>query len=368
MKLLSKPGAAAPPPLAEAPSTAEPEETRRLNPLEQAGWDNLVRSHPGSSFFHGTAWARVLQEAYGYRPFYFAAFDAQRLLTLLPVMEVSSWLTGRRGISLPFTDECPLLSSYATIPSDLFEQVMACGRARGWRYWQGRGGRKLFSWAPPSVTFFGHMLDLSMGEERLFAGLQSPVRRAIRKGEKEAVTVEMAQSLEAVQSYYSLHCATRRRHGLPPQPFAWFRNIHRHVLAEKLGQVVLAKLGSRPVAGAVFFHLGDKALYKYGASDPAFPHLRGSNLVIWEAVKWYSRNGYRQLDFGRTSKTNDGLRRFKLGWGTEEHLIEYLKYDLGKRAFVAEKDEAEGRHNQLFRRLPLFLSRMIGACLYRHCA
>ena len=25
---------------------------------------------------------------------------------LLPLMEVDSWLTGRRGISLPFTDEC----------------------------------------------------------------------------------------------------------------------------------------------------------------------------------------------------------------------------------------------------------------------
>jgi len=365
MKLLSKPTAAAPPPATKDPV---PEETRRVNPLELPAWDNLVRSHPGSSFFHGTAWAKVLQDTYGYRPFYFASFDAQRLLTLLPVMEVSSWLTGRRGISLPFTDECPLLSSFATAPSDLFEQVMACGKARGWRYWQGRGGRKLFSWAPPSVTFFGHTLDLSMGEERLFAGLQSPVRRAIRKGEKEAVTVEMAQSLEAVQSYYTLHCATRRRHGLPPQPFAWFRNIHQHVLAEKLGQVVLAKLGSQPVAGAVFFHLGDKALYKYAASDPAFPHLRGSNRVIWEAVKWYTRHGYRQLDFGRTSGTNDGLRRFKLGWGAEEHLIEYLKYDLGKRAFVTEADEAEGWHNQVFRRLPLFLSRMIGACLYRHCA
>jgi hypothetical protein len=345
-----------------------PEPTRRLDPLELAGWDALVRSHPAASFFHGTAWARVLQETYGYRPFYFVASDAQRLLTLLPLMEVDSRLTGRRGVSLPFTDECALLSSFATTPSELFEQVMACGKARGWRYWQGRGGRELFNWASPSVTFFGHTLDLSLGEERLFKDLLSPVRRAIRKGEKDSLTVELAQSLEAVRDYYRLHCATRRRQGLPPQPFAWFRNLHQHVLSQQMGQVVLAKLGSRPVAGAVFLHLGDKALYKYSASDPAFQHLRGSNLVIWEAIKWYARHGCRQLDFGRTSKTNDGLRRFKLGWGAEEHLIEYVKYDLRKRAFVAEADEANGWHNPVFQRLPLFLSRAIGACLYRHCA
>jgi hypothetical protein len=368
MKLLPEPATVAPPSPPDLAVMPAPETTRRLNPLEVPGWDALVRSHPEASFFHGTAWAKVLHATYGYRPFYFASFDAQRLLTLLPLMEVNSWLTGRRGVSLPFTDECPLLSSFATTPGDLFEQVMACGKARGWRYWQGRGGLKLLTWAPASVTFFGHTLDLSSGEGRLFANLQSPVRRAIRRGEKEALKVELGQSLEAVQAYYALHCATRRRHGLPPQPFRWFRNLHEQVLAEQMGQVVLAKQGDRPVAGAVFLHLGNKVVYKYAASDPAFQHLRGSNRVVWEAIKWYAREGFRQMDFGRTSRINDGLRRFKLGWGTEEHRIEYVKYDLRKRVFVTESDDANGWHNHVFRRLPLFLSRTIGVCLYRHCA
>jgi hypothetical protein len=310
----------------------------------------------------------VLQEAYGYRPFYFASFDSHRLLTLLPTMEVNSWLTGRRGVSLPFTDSCPPLVSFATAAAGLFDQVKACGRARGWRYWQGRGVRQLFNSAPASLVFYGHTLDLSVGEDQLFANLHSAVRRAIRKGRKDGVEMEFSQSLEALKAYYSLHCLTRRRQGLPPQPFRFFESIHRHVLSPNLGQVALARCGGKVIAGAVFFHLGKKTIYKYAASDTAFQSVRGSNLVLWEAIRWYASQGSRELDLGRTERTNDGLRRFKLGWGTEEHLIEFIRYDLRKRRFVIESDETAGWHNPVFRRLPLFLSRIIGACLYRHCA
>ena len=348
------------------PAAAEP--TRRSNPLDSPGWDKLVLSHPDACFFHGSAWARVLQESYGYRPFYFATFDDHRLMTLLPTMEVNSWLTGRRGVSLPFTDSCPPLVSFATAPGSLFDQVIACGRARGWRYWQGRSARKLFSWAPASLAFYGHTLNLSVGEDQLFANLHSSVRRAIRKARKDGVQVELSRSLEALKAYYALHCLTRQRQGLPPQPFRFFESLHRHVLSANLGQVSLARCGGKAIAGAVFFHFGRQTIYKYAASDMAFQSARGANLVLWEAIRWYASQGSWQLDLGRTERANDGLRRFKLGWGTEEHLIEFIRYDLRKRRFVLENDVTLGWHNGAFSRLPLSLSRIIGACLYRHCA
>src|SRR6266540_5852058 len=86
------------------------ESCRRLNPLETPGWDNLVLTHPEASFFHSASWAAVLRDTYGHRPHYFCAMKGERLAATLPVMEVNSTLTGRRGVSLPFTDECLCLS------------------------------------------------------------------------------------------------------------------------------------------------------------------------------------------------------------------------------------------------------------------
>ena len=47
------------------------------------------------------------------------------------------------------------------------------------------------------------------------------------------MTVEILQSVEAVRIFYSLQCQTRKKHGLPPQPFKFFLNIHKHILSQK---------------------------------------------------------------------------------------------------------------------------------------
>lgn len=283
-------------------------------------------------------------------------------------MEVDSWLTGRRGVSLPFTDECEPLCEDAGAFREIWRAALDHGRARAWKYLEIRGGRSLLGDAPASTSFWGHRINLDVGEARLFEGLESPVRRAVRKAEKSGLTIEFSQDLGAVRAFYGLLCQTRRRHGVPPQPFSFFSNIQRHVLAQGLGRVVLARHGSMPVAGAIFFQFGGAAIYKFGASDETRQHLRANNLVMWEAIKSYSRQGCARLDLGRTSLGNEGLRRFKLGWGAQERRIDYARYDLRADRFVTAPDEAEGWHNRVFRLLPLPLSRLIGTVLYKHVA
>jgi lipid II:glycine glycyltransferase (peptidoglycan interpeptide bridge formation enzyme) len=132
--------------------------------------------------------------------------------------------------------------------------------------------------------------------------------------------------------------------------------------------IVLARHNKIPVAGAIFFQSGDRAIFKYGASDDSFQHLRGANLVMWEAIKWHAHHGAKKLHLGKTSIANEGLRKFKLGWGAEEQKIEYFKFDLRKEKFVPGKDPCFGWHNRVFQSLPVSASRLIGKVLYRHWA
>ena len=340
----------------------------RVNPLEAGDWDAMLLACPGSSFFHTAAWARVLHRTYGYTPAYFTRREAGHLQALLPVMEVDSWLTGRRGVSLPFTDDCEPLCLDGGGFDGIMQALMNYGAERDWNYLECRGGKTLFGDAPASTSFYGHRLSLAGGDEALFAKVESPVRRAVRKAEKEGVTVEFAQSLDAMRTFYALHCKTRTRHGLPPQPFLFFQNIHEFVVAQNHGFVVVARHRGVPVACNVYFHWGKNAIYKYGASDEAYQQLRANNLVMWEAIRWYGRQNFEQLHFGRTSLTNQGLRRFKLGWGTEEHGVEYVRYDRRKKEFVTVKDESSGWHSYVFHRMPGFLSKWVGGVLYKHMA
>jgi hypothetical protein len=341
---------------------------RRIDPLEEANWDARLKTCPAATFFHGTAWARVLQSTYGYTPAYFTMSESGCLRSLLPIMEVTSWLTGRRGVSLPFTDDCEPLWSDAALFRDLFRMAVEYGVAHGWKYLECRGGKLLFAEAPVSTAFHGHRLTLVSNVDALFAGVESAVRRAIRKAERSGVSVEVSRDLDAVRVFYGLHCRTRRKHGQPPQPFRFFRSIHDHVLSQDQGFVVLARYRQVPVAAAVFFHLGKKAIYKYGASDETFQDVRANDLVMWEAIRWYAQNGYEQLHFGRTSLANEGLRRFKLGWGAEEHRIEYVRYDMRTDGFVTADDGASGWHTRVFQMLPSVCGRLAGAALYKHVA
>lgn len=346
-----------------------PGAARRINPFKTPNWDALVTSLPDFSFFHGTAWARVLAETYGYVPHYFYSGGAGVPESLLPVMEVDSWLTGRRGIALPFTDECAPLGTDQSAQGGLFREAIEFGKSRGWKHLELRGGRNFLGGeAPASLSFYGHGLDLRAGEEGLFEKMEGSVRRALRKAEKEGVTVEISQSLEATKVFYSLQCLTRKKHGLPPQPWEFFVNVHRHILSENQGMVAVASQRGRKIAAAVYFFLGGRAIYKFGASDAASQHLRGNNLVMWAAMKWLARKGMGRLHLGRTSLFNEGLRRFKLNLGAQEEKIEYVKFDLRQNRFVTEMDGVSGWHNTVFRMMPVFASRMAGRMLYKHWA
>lgn len=343
-------------------------EVASLDPLRLPGWDAEASELPGASFFHGSAWARALAGAYGFTPLYFARRTDGRLDSILPLMEVRSRLTGNRGVALPFTDECAPLCAGADGFGEIWAAVLAHGRKRGWRYVECRGGLPLFPEGVASMSYFGHKLDLRAGEARLLAGLDSSVRRSVKKAGQSGLSIEFSDSLAAVGDFYRLLRKTRKRHGLPPQPMAFFESIQRHILAPGKGVVVLARLGRQPVAGAVYFHFQKTVTYKFGASDEAFQHLRGNNLVMWEAIRHHARLGFETMDFGRTSMDNDGLRRFKLGWGAAERPVDYVRFNLRSGTFASSKDGTSGMHTRIFKLLPERLSGLIGALLYNHAA
>jgi lipid II:glycine glycyltransferase (peptidoglycan interpeptide bridge formation enzyme) len=133
-----------------------------------------------------------------------------------------------------------------------------------------------------------------------------------------------------------------------------------------MGFIVLASFRGTAIAANVYFNFGDQILYKYGASDRAFQHLRASNLVIWEAIKWGCDHGYKTLCFGRTEPENEGLRQFKAGWGARERLIKYYRYDLRKGAFIKAPHIVRPSHRKIFGKLPIPILKLLGSVLYRH--
>ena len=256
--------------------------------------------------------------------------------------------------------------------------IIEYGEKAGWKYLEFRGDYNIIpyfltrnlqpeTWnIIPYITYLGHTLNLSDKEDQIFSSFRDSTKRNIKKANKEGVKVKIFHSWESVKEFYRLNSITRKEHGLPPQPFSFFKKIYDHIILKNLGMVVLASLDQKNVAGAIYLHFGKKAVYKYGASDKRFQNLRANNLVMWEAIKWYSQNAYKSLCFGRTEPENQGLIQFKSGWGTTEQPIHYYRYDLRKEAFVSAASKVTGFHNKIFKNLPIPILNKIGALLYKH--
>ena len=340
-----------------------------INPLNYPGWDELVLSTNNYSFFHSSNWARVLHESYGYKPLYSTLIDTGRILALLPCMEIKSILTGNRAVSLPFTDYCePIIEQGLSteIFRRLLNNLISYGKKASWNSIELRCQISLPQQVSPSYTCYGHTLDVSKKEDETFSAFRDSTKRNIRKAIKEGVKVEISNSLDSVKEFYRLNYLTRKDHGLPPQPFRFFEKVYEHVLSKDKGFVALSSYEDTYIAGAIYFHFGENAVYKYGASDRHYQHLRANNLVMWEAIKWYSQNGYKSLCFGRTEPENDGLLQYKRGWNAKERTINYYKYDIKKETFVSEASRPSGGRKRIFQSMPIHLLRMTGSILYRH--
>jgi hypothetical protein len=337
-----------------------------IDPTKINDWDSRLVCHPHATVFHSRGWAQVLTESYGFTAKYLACLEGERIAALLPLFDVRSPITGRRGVSLPFTDRCdPLCSDRAGFP-EFFQRSRELRNASGWKYLEFRGG--VPDDIPPSISYYQHELDLTLSEDALFQNCEPAMRRSIRKAEKESLVVELNSGPEAIDKYYHLHQLTRQKHGIPPQPLRFFRNIHRFLVQKNFGSVLLISLNQKPIAAAIFLHFGSTSVYKFGASDPRYQELRPNNLLLWKGVLRMKQLGARTLSFGRTSWHQEGLRRFKKGFGARESILRYARFNLRSGTFESEQaDRASGLHASLFRFCPKPLARLVGAMIYPHC-
>jgi len=337
-----------------------------INPLTCSNWDEMILDTDDYSPFHSSAWARVLHETYNYKPLYFCMIENDQLKILLPFMVVDSWLTGSRAVSLPFTDYCPIILKDKIKYEDLIEEVIQLGKTEGWKHIELRHNRHTKSDVPSSDSFYEHHLDLKSGEKKLFAEFRSSTRRNIIKAQKGGVKINIATSMDSLKAYYHLHCLTRKRHGLPPQPYSFFKNIFNFILNEKNGFIVLATYKNVIISAMIFLVFGKKAIYKFGASSLKYQEIRSNNLVMWEGIRNCINMGCEHLTLGRTERKNTGLRQFKNGWAAKESVINYYRYSLKNDRFLAENDNIMGFATKIIKLFPLSFLKLTGRVAYKH--
>ncbi len=340
----------------------------QVDPRSDPRWVQLVENAP-SDVFHSPAWMRVLTDTYD--------MEVRGLLLLdgdgqpragMPFVHVSDFL-GDRIVSLPFSDYCDPLASDPEDWARLANGLMAQGNPVTLRCLHNtlplEDGRfqvaKRAKW---------HGLDLTPDLEEIWSGVDSPARRAIRKAEREGVTVRRGGEEDDIRAFFDMHLRVRKaKYRLLAQPYRFFENIWRHIIEPGHGFVMLATYRGETIGGILFVEWRDTLYYKFNASNPGYLGLRPNDVMISSAIRYAKEKGLRRLDFGLSDWEQDSLVRYKRKYASEEKSISFLQH--GPDRVDGRQSEIRrflGRITELLTRedVPDSVSREAGDLMYRY--
>jgi len=307
-----------------------------INPLTDPRWSELVHHHRSASVFHSSGWLSALQRTYGYEPVAFTSCQPDEpLRNALVCCTVKSWITGRRLVSLPFSDHCDVLVDSARELEELLGYLSE--RITHDHFAHAEIRPTSADWNPqlkaqalrPYETFCLHRLSLEAPLDLLFRNLhRNCIQRKIWRAEKEMLVYQNGCSEALLHDFYSLVLRTRRRQCLPPQPLFWFRN-----LVASMGDNLTIRLVSKdqhPVAAMLTLSHGTTVTYKYGCSDERFHALGGIPFLFWKTIQEAKDEEMRQLDLGRSELTQPGLVVFKDRLGAVRTELTYWRCAVSK--------------------------------------
>ena len=199
------------------------------NSIDPTLWDNFVERHPLGTIYHHSLWQDVIKKTYGYQPLYhLLQEDSSGLQAAISSAFVKSRLTGNRIISYPFSDTCdPLVESSEQLRV-LIEAVERSRAELNARFVELRFAKahRFINDYPSRTEYHDYHLALDRQPEVLFRSFhKNCIQRAIKKAKREALEIVIGKTEEDMKAFYRLNLMTRKKHGVPVQPYRFFRNL-----------------------------------------------------------------------------------------------------------------------------------------------
>ncbi len=337
-------------------------------------WDRFVERHALGNVYHCSKWHEVIEKTYGYRASYCTLERGGEIVAALPFVLVHNLLTRNRLVSYPFSDACdPLVQDNA----ELEALIGAVEEYRNRRHVRSAEIRtyRLPGKVPGFVLdgspkYCDFVLTLNGDCQQIFRSFhRNCIQRGIRKAQYYRVEIVEGKTFDDMRTFYDLHIRTRKRHGVPPQPLRFFRNLWDTFSSPGMLSVLLARINGVAVAGVVTLKFKDTVYYKFAAAEKRYLVKRPNHLLLWRIIENAIGEGYRYLDLGRTFVEDAGLMRWKARWGALPRSLEYLNpVDCIESRFTQQGNQTNTWLSGMLKRMPCCAVRMSGELFYRYLA
>lgn len=346
-----------------------------IDPVKDSRWDEFVKRHPCGWICHLSGWKKVLEESFPHLKGHFLALINREgeIKAGLPIYEIRSWLTGNRLVSIPFaTLSDPLVSSSEELKSlldfaknlsnDLKIPNIEIRTTNSYKFLEDSNFFK--------INYYKiHYINLNSNLNNLWNSLhRKAVRQEIKRASKSNLKIKCAETEEDLIIFYNLYLITRKRLGLPPHPFHFFKRLWNEFYKTKNLSIYLAEFQDEVIAGHIVFKFRDRVSAEFEGWNRDYHKLSPNHFLFWEEIKSAHEEKFKIYDFGRTSPKNVNLMGFKKHWGTEvaDLPVFYFNNNNNYKILINEEKFLYKLTQKVCKISPPILLKYIGKFCYNH--
>jgi FemAB-related protein (PEP-CTERM system-associated) len=330
-----------------------------LEPIDHQRWDQFVEASDTATFFHLSAWQRVIQQAFSHKTYYVYAEQEGEISGILPLVHVKSLLFGNTLISNAFCVYGGIVASNDQAFQELQNYAQKLARELGVDCLEMRNRQQQHPDWPHKQLYVTFRKELDSDHDKNMSAIPRKQRAMVRAGIKVGLTGVVDTNIDR---FYQAYSVSVRNLGTPVFPKHYFQLL-KQVFADDC-EILTIEHEGRLVASVMSFYFKDEVLPYYGGGTDLARDLKGNDFMYWEVMHRAVDKGCKVFDFGR-SKEGTGSYRFKKHWGFEPEPLFY-EIELVKAQQIPEINPLNPKYQffiAAWKRLPLPVSQLVGPWL-----
>jgi serine/alanine adding enzyme len=325
-------------------------------------WDEYVNAHSGCTSYHRWAWKRVFKRVFGWPATYLLAEHNGTVCGILPLIRQKCCLRSYLS-SMPHLKGGGIVADDDNVEQLLFQAAIEAANLVGATYLE---LRHISPRVLPTVMRndkVSAILPIEADIEKRWERLHKKTRNLVRKSLTYGMTAEVGGP-DLLTPFYRIYRQNMHDLGSPAYSRSFFSEIFDQLPDQS--RICLIRSGSHEVAAGFIIGFRDTIEVGWASSYKTFLHLKPNMFLYWNILSFAAEQGYKYLDFVRSSR-HSGTLDFKMQWGATANDLHWSYY-WPKQQPDAPKTRAGGMQmaSRIWKRLPLVITNAVGPTLVRN--
>lgn len=173
----------------------------------------------------------------------------------------------------------------------------------------------------------GHTIYIDLSVPDFFMDeFSAKARTQVRKARKKNVEIEFDYSGSTAKEFHRLYQLMAKKNNVNNEYYLFSEEFLRNSFKAFEGKqfFINAIFEGKYISSSLVIHHGEYVHYHLTGNDPEYYHLAANSLILYEACRWGTENGKKEIHLGGG---NDEVIRFKKGFTKTQP----LKLLMGKK-------------------------------------